>query len=88
MTPAKTAALNLCDYIAQVESRVITPMQATKELPAGTQQYRASIRHKGDDREVIGEKWTTKGSEAFHDAETLLFSVEAMLEVAAEADES
>jgi hypothetical protein len=87
MSPQKIAQLNLCDYIAQVESRVITPMQATPELKAGTRQFRAVIWHKGDDVEVSHDEWTTSRPLAFGGAEVLLAELEARLEGEAEEAE-
>ena len=87
MTPVKIAALNLTDYIAQVESRVITPMQGTKDLPAGTRQFRAVIWNKTDDKEVDHGAWTIRRSDTFVEAEELLADLEGRLLEAAEAAE-
>jgi len=87
MTPAQTAALALTDYIAQVESRVISPFESTKELPAGTRQFRAVIWHRGDDKESDHGAWTTHRSDTFAEAEELLADLEGRLLEAAEAAE-
>lgn len=84
MTPTKTAAQNLTDYLAQVESRVISPFQATTELPAGTREFRAVVWNKADDKEVSHSGWVPVRGWAFSEAEMLLNDLEAALEKKAE----
>lgn len=88
MTPTRTAALNLTDYIAQVESRVISPFESTKELPAGTREFRAVIWHRGDDKEASHGSWMPVRGWAFSEAEQLLNDLEEELEKAAEMGEA
>jgi hypothetical protein len=86
MSPSQTAKINLCDYIAQVESRVIDTFQDTPELPAGTRQFRAVVWHRGDDKEVDHGAWTKCRCDAFEEAESLLSDLEDALEKAAELE--
>jgi len=87
MTPAQTAAVALTDYIAQVESRVITPMQGTKDYPAGVRQFRAVIWNRVDAKEEDHGAWSTHRSDTFAEAEELLADLEGRLLEAAEAAE-
>ena len=86
MGPSQTAALNLTDYIAQVESRVISAFAGTPELPAGTRQFRAVIWHRGDDKEAGHGAWTMWRGDAFEEAERLLSDLEDALEKVAELE--
>ena len=84
MTPAKTAISNLTDYEARITNRVIEVFQATPFLPAGTQQWRAEMWHKGDDKQVADSGWEASLQYAWMAAEGMFERMRAALEKEAE----
>ena len=85
MTPEKTAAINLTDYIAVVASRIIVPMQASPSLPAGTRQWRAEVWD-ADLSLIEKGEWTKSRSDAFAEASELMQNLEVRLIEQAEAE--
>ena len=84
MTPAKTAISNLTDYEVRISNRVIEPFQATPFLPAGTQQWRAELWHKCDDKQVGDSGWEASLQYAWMAAEKMFERLQAALEKDAE----
>ena len=71
MTPTHLAKQNLTDYEARIINRVIDPNEATHFLPAGTQQWKAEIWHRGDDKLVGDGSWEATLKWAWVDAEKM-----------------
>jgi len=71
---------NLTDYSARVVSRVITAFQTTRELPAGSRQWRAELWHDGDNRLCQSSEWDQSRSWAVALCESLLMEQEDKLE--------
>lgn len=83
MSPQKTAQLNLCDYECRLINRVIDANQAKPFLPAGTQQWKAEIWHKGDDKLIGNGGWEATLKWAVIDAEKMFANLtKALLEKA------
>ena len=86
MTPTQTAALNLTDYEARIGCRIIDAREATAFLPAGTQQWKAEIWNKCDDRVVGDGAWEATLQWAWTDAEKMFGRLKDALEQKAEKE--
>jgi len=83
MTPTQTAKLNLSDYECRLINRVIDAHQATHFLPAGTQQWKAEIWNKCDDKLIGDGSWEATLKWAVIDAKKMFANLtEALLEKA------
>lgn len=86
MSHKKIAELNATDYEARIINRVIDAHQATHFLPAGTQQWKAEIWHKGDDKLVGDGSWEATLKWAVIDAEKMFANLLDALVVKAEKE--
>ena len=86
MTYAQTAISNLTDFECRITNRVIEPFQATPFLPAGTQQWRAELWNKCDDKQVGDSGWEASLQYAWMDAEGMFERLQVALEKAAELE--
>ena len=84
MTPAQTARENLTDYLGQIESWVVTPIQTDFNFLVGSRWWRAALVNRCDNREVGSGMWTQKLTVAASDLEELLTERERALEKEAE----
>lgn len=80
---SRTAKHNLTDYSARVVSRVITPFQATRELPAGFRQWRAELWNDTDNALITSSEWDLSRSWACALCESLLMEQEEKMETEA-----
>lgn len=83
MPPTHLAKQNLTDYEARIINRVI---DGTNFLPAGTQQWKAEIWHKGDDKLVGDGSWEATLKWAWVDAEKMFANLLDALVAEAEKD--
>jgi len=86
MTPQKTAQLNLCDYECRLINHVIDAHQANPFLPIGTQQWKAEIWHKGDDKLIGNGSWEATLKWAWVDAEKMFANLLVALVAKAEKE--
>ena len=84
MTPAQTARENLTDYLGQIESWVVMPIQTDFNFLVGSRWWRAVLVNRCDDREVGSGMWTQNLMAAASDMEELLTERERALEKEAE----